>query len=150
MRTHANTDIEGDRDLIALLRARGQRVTPQRLVIHRILRERDRHLTADEVGEAVKRDLPGTSKPTVYATLDLLAELGVVRRVHAGAGPTLYDSRTDNHHHRVCRRCGKVEDFDPRGDLSPVIDGARRAGFHPEQVDVVVSGVCRSCARSKT
>jgi Fur family transcriptional regulator, stress-responsive regulator len=147
MRTDETRDIESDRDLIALLRARGQRVTPQRLVIHRILRERDRHLTADEVREAVRQDLPGMSKPTVYATLDLLAELGVVRRTHAGTGATLYDSRTADHHHAVCRRCGKIEDLDPRGDLSPVMGAAKRAGFHPDQVDVVVSGLCSSCAR---
>jgi Fe2+ or Zn2+ uptake regulation protein len=142
-----NTDVESDRDLIAMLRSRGQRVTPQRLVIHRVLRERDRHLTADEVQEAVRHDLPGTSAPTVYATLDLLAELGLIRRIHAGTGATLFDARAEDHHHMVCRHCGAVEDLDPPDDLSPVLDAARHAAFRPEQVDVVVSGLCSSCAR---
>jgi Fur family transcriptional regulator, stress-responsive regulator len=143
-----NSTVDGHEDLISRLRSRGQRVTPQRLVIHRVLRERDGHVTADEVHEAVAHDLPGTSKPTVYATLDLLAELGLVRRVQAGSGATLYDSRKDDHHHMVCLHCGKVEDLDVWSDPAPVREAAERSGFHPEQVDVIVAGLCDSCARS--
>jgi Fur family ferric uptake transcriptional regulator/Fur family peroxide stress response transcriptional regulator len=142
--------VNADEELSALLQARGQRVTPQRLVIHRVLRQRDRHLTAEQVHEAVKNDLPGTSTPTVYATLDLLADLGLVRRVHVGAGPTLYDARvdgrTDAHHHTVCRRCGQVEDLDAPADLSAVVRAARKSGFQPAQVDLAVSGLCADCA----
>jgi Fur family ferric uptake transcriptional regulator/Fur family peroxide stress response transcriptional regulator len=143
---HNRTTVDTDQDLIALLRARGQRVTPQRLVIHRVLRERDRHLSADDVREAVKHALPGTSTPTIYATLDLLAELGLVRRIDVGTGAALFDSRADDHHHTVCRRCGKVEDLNAPNDLSPVLDAAARARFRPEQVDLVVSGLCAGCA----
>jgi Fe2+ or Zn2+ uptake regulation protein len=115
-------------------------------VIHRLLRQRDRHLTAEEVHEAVARDLPGTSAPTVYATLDLLAELGLVRRIHAGTGAALYDSRREPHQHAVCRRCGAVDDIDAPGDLSHLADAARDAGFQPQHVEVVVSGLCGRCS----
>ena len=142
--------INGDAELSALLHARGQRVTPQRLVIHRVLRQRDRHLTAEEVHEAVKHDLPGTSTPTVYATLDLLADLGLVRRVEAGSGPTLYDARTEPHHHMICRRCGQVEDLDAPADFSSLERAARTAGFAPTQTDVVVSGLCSHCSTERT
>jgi Fe2+ or Zn2+ uptake regulation protein len=135
-----------DERLIELLRARGHRITSQRLVIHRLLREQDRHLTAEQVREAVAGSLPGVSTPTVYATLDLLADLGLVRRLHAGAGATLYDSRTDAHHHAACRVCGRVEDIDRVEDLSPVVRAARRRGFESEHVEVVVSGLCGDCA----
>src|SRR5438309_6158807 len=94
-----------DRELAQRLRARGQRVTSQRLVINRLLRERDRHVTADEVLTAVSDALPGTSLPTVYATLELFEQLGIVRRVHAGGGAVLFDTRTTEHHHLVCRDC---------------------------------------------
>jgi Fe2+ or Zn2+ uptake regulation protein len=146
MRPPDTTAIKSDQDLIALLHSRGQRVTPQRLVIHRVLRQRDRHLSADDVREAVKHDLPGTSTPTIYATLELLAELGLVRRIDVGTGAALFDSRADDHHHTVCRRCGKVEDLHAPSDLSPVLDAAARAAFRPEQVDLVVSGLCGRCA----
>jgi Fe2+ or Zn2+ uptake regulation protein len=138
-----------DKPLIDLLRARGQRVTPQRLVINRLVRERARHVTAEEVHAALARDLPGTSAPTVYATLDLLADLGLVRRIDAGTGATLYDARTEPHSHSACRRCGAVEDLDATTDLSPVEDAAQRAGFQPQRVEVVVSGLCRRCARAR-
>jgi Fe2+ or Zn2+ uptake regulation protein len=142
--------ISSDDELSALLHARGQRVTPQRLVIHRVLRQRDRHLTAEEVHEAIKHDLPGTSTPTVYATLDLLADLGLIRRVDAGPGPALYDARTEPHHHTICQRCGQVEDLDTPADLSALDGAARAAGFDPTQIDVVVSGLCADCTAERT
>jgi Fur family ferric uptake transcriptional regulator/Fur family peroxide stress response transcriptional regulator len=142
--------ISTDEELSALLHARGQRVTPQRLVIHRVLRQRDRHLRAEEVHEAVKHDLPGTSTPTVYATLDLLADLGLIRQVNAGSGAALYDARTETHHHTVCRRCGRVEDLDAPADFSALDRAARTAGFDPVQTDVVVSGLCAECAAERT
>src|SRR3954468_9719053 len=85
-------DAAAEARLVAALRARGQRVTSQRLVIGRLLRELDRHVTAEEVLRRASEQLPGVSLPTVYATLDLLTELGVARRVSVG-GPVLYDPR---------------------------------------------------------
>src|SRR5437763_9358564 len=99
-------------DLAALLRARGQRVTSQRLIILRALRRRDRHLTALEVADCVRQELPGTSTPTVYATLELLAELGLIRKLSLGTGTALYDARSEPHQHTLCRRCGRVDDLE--------------------------------------
>lgn len=135
-----------DASLIAALRARGQRVTPQRLLIHRTLRELERHLTAEEVLTAVGDGLPNTSLPTVYATLDLLEELGLARRVEAGTGSALYDGRLDEHQHLVCRRCGAVADVDVHVDLVPAQRAARRAGLRPDRAEVVMRGLCARCA----
>src|SRR4051794_41969362 len=84
------------------LRERGQRVTPQRLVINRLLRERDRHVSADELLDAVEERLPNVSLPTVYSTLELFEELGLVRRVGSAAGRVLWASRRA--HHRPAAR----------------------------------------------
>src|SRR5687767_241137 len=92
-------------DLATALRDRGMRVTPQRVVLHRTLRELDRHVTADELLESVSDRLPNVSLPTIYATLDLLEDLGMVRRVQR-AGTTLFDPRSEPHHHLICTRCG--------------------------------------------
>jgi Fe2+ or Zn2+ uptake regulation protein len=136
-----------DEQLISILRSRGYRVTPQRIAIHRLLREQDRHLTAEQVREAVGDRLPGTSAPTIYATLDLLTQLGLARRIHAGAGAALYDSRAEAHHHTVCGRCGRVEDLEGGdGEAASVMRAARRSGFEAQQVEVVVSGLCAGCA----
>src|SRR5437763_2898966 len=104
-------DARADERLAEVLRARGQRVTSQRLVIHRLLAEMDRHVTADEILRRAGERLPGMSLPTVYATLDLLAELGLARRVSVG-GPVLYDPRAEDHAHVRCRECGRVEDLE--------------------------------------
>jgi Fe2+ or Zn2+ uptake regulation protein len=132
-------------DLTALLHDRGQRATPQRLVILRELRRRAHHATAEQIGTAVRGELPGTSIPTVYATLDLLVELGLARRVDAGSGPTLYDARTEPHQHMVCRRCGRVEDLDGEVETDELLGAAARAGFAPRSVELVISGLCRDC-----
>ena len=134
-------------DLATRLRARGPRVTSQRVVIHEALRDLGRHATADEVLGAVSARLPGVSLPTIYATLELLEELGLVRRVNAGRGPGLWDPRTDEHHHLACRRCGRVEDLEADLDPGPQLEAARHAGFEPEGVALVVSGLCAACAR---
>jgi Fe2+ or Zn2+ uptake regulation protein len=134
-----------DRDLVERLRARGQRVTSQRLVINRMLRERDQHVTAEEVLTAVSQTLPGTSLPTVYATLELFEQLGIVRRVNAGGGAVLFDSRTVPHHHASCTRCGAVRDIDAPIDLEPALAAARAAGYDPEHPSLVVNGLCPDC-----
>ena len=99
------------------------RVTPQRVVVHRALSELGRHVTADELLDAVAERLPNVSLPTIYATLELLEELGMVRRVQR-AGTTLFDPRTEPHHHLVCTalRLGRG----PRPALDSGRAGARR------------------------
>jgi Fe2+ or Zn2+ uptake regulation protein len=132
--------------LTTVLRSRGQRVTPQRLLIHGALRELDRHATAEEVLARVSKRLPNASLPTVYATLDLFEELGIVRRVSGNGGATLYDPRSEVHHHLVCTRCGRVEDLEAPLDAGGALRAARRAGFAPERAELVVRGLCSDCA----
>jgi len=138
-----------ERDLISLLRERGQRVTSQRLLILRELRRRRRHATAHEIRDAVLRSLPGTSIPTVYATLELLVELGLARRIDAGAGAALYDARVEPHQHMVCRRCGRVDDLDEELDAGPLLDAASGSGFQPDRAELVISGLCAACAQER-
>jgi Fe2+ or Zn2+ uptake regulation protein len=121
------------------------RVTPQRVVVHRALRELDRHVTADELLDAVTERLPSVSLPTIYATLELLEELDMVRRVQR-AGTTLFDPRTDPHHHLVCTVCGSVEDFDSELDTAPLTGAAGDLGFRADRVEALVHGRCRNCA----
>ena len=134
-----------DAELMDALRERGQRVTSQRLLIHRAFRELDHHASAEDVLAAVSPRLPNVSLPTVYATLDLFRELGIARRVSAGRGAILYDPRSKPHHHLACRRCGKVEDLDAPIDVAPALRAAGRSGFVAEGAEVVLSGLCSDC-----
>lgn len=133
-------------DLSAALRERGLRVTPQRLLIHRALTELDRHVSAEEVLAAVGESLPNVSLPTVYSTLDLFEEMGLVRRLGVTQGAVLYDPRPEPHDHRVCDRCGRIEDFDADLDFASALRRARRGGFEPGRAEVLVHGLCQRCA----
>ena len=132
--------------LATALRERGQRVTPQRLAIARALSDMDRHVTAEQIFGEVSARMPGVSLPTVYATLDLLEELGLARRVPSEGGAVVYDPRADDHHHLVCRRCGAIADLDAPVDAGPLLAAARDAGFAPDAWHVVVRGLCADCA----
>jgi Fe2+ or Zn2+ uptake regulation protein len=134
-----------DNRLETALHARGQRVTTQRLAIARALRRLDRHASAEDVAEAVASDLPNVSVPTVYATLDLLSELGFARRLTVAPGAVLYDPHTDDHHHAVCTNCGRILDVEGPVDADQALRSARGHGFEPDRVELVVSGRCRDC-----
>lgn len=148
-----------DSQLIARLRQRGHRVTAQRLFIHRALRERalsctDNHLTAEQLLDQVSETLPSISLPTVYATLELFEELGVVHRVSTGQGPVLFDANTAPHAHTVCRRCGRVADVKRSEHLAKEPDAAgfetaiermSATGFQPEHAQLLIWGLCSAC-----
>jgi Fe2+ or Zn2+ uptake regulation protein len=134
-------------DLTTALRGRGMRVTPQRVVLHRALLELDRHVTADELLDSVADRLPNVSLPTIYATLELLEELGMVRRVQR-AGTTLFDPRIDPHHHLVCTVCGSMEDLDSDLDTGSLERAAVMRGFAHERIEAVVHGRCAACRQA--
>ena len=136
-----------DIQLTQALRERGQRVTPQRLVINRTVQEMGRHVSAEEVLGAVDERLPNVSLPTVYATLELLGEIGLLRRVGPAGGRMLFDPRPEEHQHVVCSVCGRVEDIDAHVDAAPAIEAARAAGWSDAAAGVLVTGVCERCAR---
>ena len=139
----ALTDVQ----LSAVLHDRGQRVTPQRLVINRALHDLNRHVTAEEVMESVADRLPNVSLPTVYSTLELFEDLGLVRRLGVQQGAVLYDPRPEPHDHMVCDRCGKIEDLDGGVRLTRAVERARRGGFAPRRAEVRINGLCADCAR---
>jgi Fe2+ or Zn2+ uptake regulation protein len=132
-------------DAAAALRGAGYRVTPQRLVIHSTLVGLGRHVGAEELLDAVGRQLPNVSLPTVYSALEALEDAGLVRRVSAGQGHALYDARPADHHHLVCRRCGAVQDLDADVSLDGALTTAREHGFAPDGAEVVIRGLCAKC-----
>jgi Fe2+ or Zn2+ uptake regulation protein len=135
-----------DERLVGKLRARGLRVTPQRIVIHRALCSKSRHMTAEQVLASVSDVLPGTSLPTVYSTLELLEGLELVRRVGAGNGAVVFDSRVEPHAHTVCRRCGAIADLEGTAAPDDALRKAGASGFVPDHAQLVVWGLCRNCA----
>ncbi len=134
-----------EQELKQSLRERGLRVTPQRVLIHRALTDLGRHATAEEVLERVEVQLPNASLPTVYASLELFEDLGIARRVAVGSGATLWDPRSQPHHHLVCTSCRRVEDLDVEIAMGGALRAARRQGFRPNESELILKGLCERC-----
>ncbi len=94
------------------LRARGFRMTSQRLAILHALRHAETHLSPREVYIQTKQELPGLTEPTVYRTLEFLAENGLARTSQTGNGHLRYQIAGNDHHHIVCRICGYEMEVD--------------------------------------
>jgi Fur family ferric uptake transcriptional regulator len=137
---------EVGRDWQAELRARGYRLTPQRQLVLEAVGELG-HGTPEEIVTAVRRTAAGVNISTVYRTLELLEEIGMVRHTHLGHGAPTYSVATDDDHvHLVCRDCGGVEEVDPEL-LGPVVQrlGEER-GFSVDVGHFAVFGRCRACS----
>ncbi len=113
--------------------------------MHRLLRDRNRHLSAEELLSEASERLPGVSLPTVYATLELFEQLGIVRRVNGGGGTLLWDTRADAHHHMICRRCGRIEDLETPLDLGGPGAPPRAPAFSPTGRRSSSAGSAPSC-----
>lgn len=136
--------VDVDAALVGRLRGAGLRVTPQRLALHRLIAAGNRHLTAEALLREAATELPGLALPTVYSTLELFAELGVVRRV-AAPGAARYDTDPTPHDHFTCVRCGDLHDLDTSAGRAAARRAAEAAGHRVDSASVVVSGVCAAC-----
>ena len=100
-----------DEELISLLHEKELKATPQRLAIFRYLIDNETHPSADMIFEAMKKELPTISQATVYNTLSLLTEIGVVRELKMGNGSSRYDSNTAVHINIICPECSRITDY---------------------------------------
>jgi Fur family peroxide stress response transcriptional regulator len=127
-------------------RARGVRVTPQRLAVYRALAEDLTHPTADAVLGRVRSTLPSLSPASVYRILESLEREGLIRRVGTTDGIARYDANLERHQHLVCRKCGRMTDFQAP-ELSKIRLAPRAIrGFVVEELDVRIVGRCARCA----
>jgi Fe2+ or Zn2+ uptake regulation protein len=133
----------------AELRASGRRLTRQRELIWAALTaEPDRHLSAAELVERVRAELPRVNASTVYRTLDLLVAEGLVLRTDLGRDRVYYEPAHEHrHHHVVCRRCGAVAHVHDEvlGDLAESVD--RASGFATGDEEITLFGLCPACRR---
>lgn len=128
-----------------LLRERGLQVTAQRLAVLRAVSNRP-HTTADEVAEAVTVELGTISRQAVYDSLGVLVETGLLRRIQPAGSAARFEDRTgDNHHHLICRRCGRVVDVDCAVGESPCLTASDESGFDVDEAEVAFWGRCPDC-----
>jgi Fur family transcriptional regulator, peroxide stress response regulator len=141
----AKTDV-----FLNALRQAGYRVTEQRRRICEFLAQTDSHPTPYEVYAAIAQKYPEISRATVYNTLNVLRQLGVIVEIGMGADHTHYDTNPTPHINLVCLRCHKIVDFPasfPMESLAPILE--QSGGFQPVTARVDVLGFCQECQARK-
>jgi Fur family ferric uptake transcriptional regulator len=132
-------------DPAALLREHGVAITAQRLAVMRAVSRRP-HGTADAIAEDVRAEIGTISRQSVYNVLGVLAEKNLIRRIQPAGSPARYEDRVgDNHHHLVCRACGKTVDVDCAVGNTPCLTADADAGFRIDEAEVVYWGTCPEC-----
>jgi Fe2+ or Zn2+ uptake regulation protein len=139
-------DAQLDAELMKALRTHGHRVTGPRLTVYRHLRSQEGHFTPEQVHSDLVTRSPSLSPATVYATLDLLADLGLIRRMSTPRGVALFDTRTGLHHHLLCRSCEAIIDLEAPVSTAGARAAAAAAGFTVEHSELQLTGLCDACA----
>jgi Fur family ferric uptake transcriptional regulator len=128
-----------------LLRRRGIQVTAQRIAVMRAVAA-EPHITADGVAEAVRAEIGAISLQSVYDALNVLVAESLIRRIQPAGSPARFEDRVgDNHHHLICRVCGRVVDVDCAVGSAPCLTAADDMGYEIEQADVAYWGRCPDC-----
>jgi Fur family ferric uptake transcriptional regulator len=128
-----------------LLREHGVPVTAQRLAVLRAVADRP-HSTAEALSEEVRARIGTISRQAVYDALGLLSKRGLIRRIQPSGSPALYEDRVgDNHHHVICRSCGKTADVDCAVGERPCLTAVDDSGFQIDEAEVIYWGTCPDC-----
>ena len=137
-----------EQEVLQRLSRHGFRITQARRAIVHVFSEASGSLTPPRVVELARRHCASVGLVTAYRTLDLLAQLGFVRRIHTGNGCHGYAAVGYGHrHHLICRRCGRVVEFEGC-DLSELLDRiTRETGFSVEEHMLELAGECPECQR---
>src|SRR6187401_3351789 len=128
-----------------LLRQHGIQVTAQRLAVLRAVSGQP-HITADAVAEAVRAEIGAISLQSVYDALGVLVAEGLLRRIQPSGSPARFEDRVgDNHHHLICRICGRVVDVDCAVGSAPCLEAADGQGYEIDEAEVAYWGRCPDC-----
>ena len=144
-------------DLAELLREHGIQVTAQRLAVLRAVAN-EPHISADAVADAVRAEIGAISLQSVYDALSVLVGARLIRRIQPSGSPARFEDRVgDNHHHLICRSCGRVVDIDCAVGAAPCLTAADNKGYEIDEAEVAYWGRCPDCqapsggaARSKS
>jgi len=137
------------------LQKTGFKITPQRrAVVEILIQNKDTHLSSEEIYDLVRKDCPEIGLATVYRTMQLLDEVGVISKLNLDDGCIRYELSLDkddshNHHHLICRECSKI--MEVKDDLLESIESKieETYGFNIIDHDVKFYGLCPSCKDKK-
>ncbi len=128
-----------------LLRRHGLQVTAQRLAVLAAVSGQP-HGTTDDIAKAARAQIGVISRQAVYDALAVLADTGLIRRIQPAGSPARYEDRAgDNHHHLICRTCGRMVDVDCAVGAAPCLTPAEDSGYEIDEAEVVYWGRCLEC-----
>ena len=133
-------------DIKAQLSKCGCRMTPQRLMIAEAIEGASGHISAEEIYQDIRKRYPSLNLSTVYRTLELLKETGLVTETDMGDGRVRFHSRGhEHHHHLVCSKCGRVIDL-AEETLAPLEKSlGDKYGFKADLHHLAIFGRCKDC-----
>lgn len=136
-------------DRAQLLREHGVQVTAQRLSVLAAVHACS-HATTDELRETVEKDIGFISRQAVYDALEILTDKGLVRRIQPAGSAARYEGRVgDNHHHLICRSCGRMIDIDCAIGDAPCLSPDDDHGYEIDEAEVIYWGYCPKCKKRK-
>lgn len=124
----------------------GLGLTKQRETVLRVIRESDKHLTANEVFDNARQLMPGISFATVYNSLNYLKNAELIGEIKFGKDANLYDRNLSRHDHALCNKCGKLVDLELSIPDRLLEDAAHLSKFKPETIELTLRGLCPECS----
>ena len=132
-------------EALKVLKRRGLRMTPQRqAIVSEVMRAKG-HISAPAIAARVQSRMPGVTPSTIYRTLDVLEDVGIISHSHLERGAEYHHVGDSGHVHLTCSRCGAEDDLslDEAESLERLV--MKHRGFRPDLTHFAISGLCRSC-----
>lgn len=136
--------------ITTLLREKGFKVTPQRLAIYSMLASTKTHPNAEMIYRELQPSYPTMSLATVYKTMDILAQLGLVQILNTGEDSFRYDANTESHPHVRCLQCGRVDDLENIDDQSFLARVREQTAYQITDRQFYFYGICPVCQKKTT
>ena len=132
--------------IVTAFETAGYRLTQPRRALARLIGARAGHFTADELLGASRHERLGVGRATVFRSLDILTELGLIERLDLPTGDhTFVACEPAHHHHVVCSSCGRSTDVGDSGIATVLDEVGRRSGYRIESHRLELFGLCPSC-----
>ena len=129
---------------VKLLKEKNLKVTPQRLIVLKYLREHYTHPTTEKIYSDLKSNNPSLSKTTVYNSLEVLEKHGIIQSITISGSELRYDFKQGMHHHFLCKKCGRILDIDIE---CPNVERMSSYGHKVEEIHGYIKGICTDCVK---
>ena len=131
---------------VKMLKENSIKTTLQRLEILRYLDDHRTHQTADQIYSDLKEKNPSLSKTTVYHSLKIFKERGIIQTLTISSSEIRYDFNCTMHHHFFCKKCGKIIDIN---SSCPHIEKIRKEGYQIDEAHGYFKGICKECLQKE-